>query len=48
VVHGSDLGRRFGAVWLWTVRVVVFAAVLGTLALGLQTLFVGGAIVPPV
>ncbi|AUV82406.1 daunorubicin ABC transporter ATP-binding protein [Salinigranum rubrum] len=48
VVRGSDLGSGFGAVWLWTVRVVVFAAVLGTLVLGLRTLFLGGAIVPPV
>jgi NSS family neurotransmitter:Na+ symporter len=48
VVRGSALGTGFGAVWLWTVRVVVFAAVLGTLVLGLQTLFLGGAIVPPV
>jgi NSS family neurotransmitter:Na+ symporter len=48
VLRGSALGARFGSVWLWTVRVVVFVAVLGTLVLGLRTLFVGGAIVPPV
>jgi NSS family neurotransmitter:Na+ symporter len=47
VLRGSGLGHGVGVVWLWTVRVVVCVAVLGTLALGLQTLFVGGAIVPP-
>ncbi len=37
-----------GPVWLWTLRTVVIIAVLATLALGLQTLFIGGEIVPPI
>jgi len=39
----------FGPAWLWMVRTVVVLAVLGTLALGFQTLFLGeeAAIVPP-
>ncbi|WP_436923645.1 sodium-dependent transporter [Halosimplex amylolyticum] len=38
-----------GPVWLWTLRVVVVFGVLGTLALGFQTLFLGPdpAAVPP-
>ena len=48
LLRGSRLAVGVGTVWLWTVRVVVFVAVLGTLALGLQTLFLGGAIVPPI
>lgn len=38
-----------GPLWLWTLRVVVVLGVLGTLALGFQTLFLGGdpAVVPP-
>ena len=47
MLRGSGLDRRVGRTWLWTVRVVVIVAVVGTLALGLQTLFVGSAIVPP-
>ncbi|ACV48676.1 MULTISPECIES: sodium-dependent transporter [Halomicrobium] len=38
----------FGPAWLWTVRIVVVAGVAVTLVLGLRTLFVEGAIVPPV
>lgn len=39
----------FGPAWLWMIRTVVVAAVLVTLALGLQTLFFGEnpAILPP-
>ncbi|SFG42384.1 neurotransmitter:Na+ symporter, NSS family [Halopelagius inordinatus] len=49
VMKGSSLGDGFGTTWLWMVRVVVILAVLGTLALGIQTLFLGSepAIVPP-
>jgi len=40
----------FGPLWLWMVRTVVVVAVILTLALGLQTLFLGSepAIVPPI
>ncbi|MFC7134960.1 MULTISPECIES: sodium-dependent transporter [Salinibaculum] len=44
---GSDTGW-LGPVWLWTVRTVVVLAVVATLALGLETLLLGGDIVPPV
>jgi NSS family neurotransmitter:Na+ symporter len=39
----------FGPTWLWAIRTVVVAGVLVTLALGVQTLFLGSdpAIVPP-
>ena len=37
----------FGPTWLWTVRLVVIVGVLATLGLGFWTLFVDGAIVPP-
>jgi NSS family neurotransmitter:Na+ symporter len=37
----------FGLTWLWTVRLVVIVGVLATIGLGLHTLFVEGAIVPP-
>lgn len=49
VLTGTNLGNGFGMVWLTMVRVVVVLAVLGTLALGIQTLFLGSepAIVPP-
>jgi NSS family neurotransmitter:Na+ symporter len=47
LLKGSDAGEGLGLTWLWTARTVVIVAVLGTLALGLQTLFVGGAIAPP-
>ncbi|MFC6824606.1 sodium-dependent transporter [Halopelagius fulvigenes] len=49
VLKGTGLGNGFGLTWLWMVRVVVVIAVLGTLWLGIQTLFLGPepAIVPP-
>ncbi|SDM42268.1 neurotransmitter:Na+ symporter, NSS family [Halogranum gelatinilyticum] len=47
LLKGSDFGDGVGLTWLWTARTVVIVAVVGTLLLGLQTLFVGGAIVPP-
>jgi NSS family neurotransmitter:Na+ symporter len=49
LLKGTDLGEGFGATWLVMVRVVIVVAVLGTLALGLQTLFFSEtpAIVPP-
>jgi len=37
----------FGPTWLWTVRLVVIVGVLATLGLGFQTLFLDGAIAPP-
>lgn len=45
---GSGLGEGVGTAWLWLVRTVVILAVLLTLGLGVQTLFLDGAIVPPV
>ncbi|EJN59069.1 snf family na+-dependent transporter [Halogranum salarium B-1] len=47
LLKGSDAGEGLGLTWLWTARTVVIAGVVGTLILGFQTLFVGGAIVPP-
>ncbi|RDI72691.1 sodium-dependent transporter [Halopelagius longus] len=49
VLKGAGVGNGFGVTWLWMVRIVVILAVLGTLALGIQTLFLGSepAIVPP-
>jgi NSS family neurotransmitter:Na+ symporter len=44
--EGSTL-VALGPVWLWTLRLLVIAAVLGTLGLGLNTLVFGGEIVPP-
>jgi NSS family neurotransmitter:Na+ symporter len=46
LLMGSDT-RWIGPLWLWTVRTVVVVAVLGTLALGLETLVLGGDILPP-
>jgi len=46
LLQGSD-NRWLGSLWLWTVRTVVIVAVIGTLALGLETLLLGGDIVPP-
>jgi NSS family neurotransmitter:Na+ symporter len=46
LLQGSD-NRWLGPLWLWTVRTVVIVAVIGTLALGLETLLLGGDIVPP-
>jgi NSS family neurotransmitter:Na+ symporter len=48
VLKGTGFEQTFGVVWLNMVRVVVLVAVLGTLLLGLQTLVIGGAIVPPI
>lgn len=44
---GSSLGVGAGVAWLWLARTVVILAVLLTLWLGLQTLFLDGAIAPP-
>ncbi|WP_129113271.1 sodium-dependent transporter [Halegenticoccus tardaugens] len=47
-VRKGTSGDGFAALaWLWTVRVVVLLAVVGTLALGLQSLVLDGAIAPP-
>ena len=45
---GSGLGEGVGTAWLWLTRTVVILAVLLTLALGIRTLFLDGAVVPPV
>ncbi|SFR61480.1 sodium-dependent transporter [Halogeometricum limi] len=49
LLRGTSFGHGVGATWLWTVRSVVFLAVVVTLVLGLVTLFGGQdpAIVPP-
>ena len=47
LLSGSSLGLGVGMTWLWLARTVVILGVLLTLALGIQTLFIGGAIVPP-
>jgi NSS family neurotransmitter:Na+ symporter len=47
VLKGTSYEEGFGLFWLGMVRVVVLAAVLGTLVLGLRTLVLDGAIVPP-
>lgn len=47
VLRGTSGGRTFGPVWLWTVRVVVFVAVAGTLYLGVTDLLSNGGFVPP-
>ena len=44
---GSSLGEGVAVAWLWLARTVVILAVLLTLWLGLQTLFLDGAIAPP-
>jgi len=48
--QGTHGLQSFGPAWLWMVRTVVILAVILTLALGLQTLFLGGdpAIIPPI
>ncbi|MFB6308017.1 MAG: sodium-dependent transporter [Haloarculaceae archaeon] len=48
--QGAGGLETFGPVWLWMTRTVVVLGVLLTLALGLQTLFLGSepAIVPPI
>ncbi|WP_435183448.1 sodium-dependent transporter [Halobellus sp. EA9] len=48
LLSGSGLGEGVGVAWLWLARTVVILAVLLTLWLGVQTLFVDGAIVPPI
>ncbi|WP_101294804.1 sodium-dependent transporter [Halegenticoccus soli] len=48
VRKGTGGAETPAVAWLWTVRVVVLLAVFGTLALGLQTLFLEGGIVPPI
>jgi NSS family neurotransmitter:Na+ symporter len=47
LLRGSTLDHGAGRAWLWTVRLVVLSAVLGTFALGVRTLFVDGAVAPP-
>ncbi|ELZ96741.1 sodium-and chloride-dependent transporter [Haloferax mucosum ATCC BAA-1512] len=49
LLKGSGLGEGVGLTWLWIARTLVIVAVVATLALGLETLFVGSdpAIVPP-
>ncbi|RLM88811.1 sodium-dependent transporter [Halobellus sp. Atlit-38R] len=47
LLSGSSLGSGVGMTWLWLARTVVILGVLLTLALGVQTLFIDGAIVPP-
>ncbi|SDY42693.1 sodium-dependent transporter [Halobellus clavatus] len=47
LLSGSSFGQGVGVTWLWLARTVVILAVLLTLWLGIQTLFVDGAIVPP-
>ncbi|MDQ2054682.1 MULTISPECIES: sodium-dependent transporter [Halobellus] len=47
LLSGSSLGLGVGMTWLWLARTVVILGVLLTLALGVQTLFIDGAIVPP-
>ncbi|KTG08517.1 daunorubicin ABC transporter ATP-binding protein [Haloprofundus marisrubri] len=45
--RGAAIGKGASSAWLWAVRLVVPIGVVLTLLLGIQTLFVGGAIVPP-
>jgi len=47
--QGMNGAAWFGPLWLWTVRLVVIAGVVLTLALGVQTMFLGSepAAVPP-
>ncbi|RLM57132.1 sodium-dependent transporter [Halobellus sp. Atlit-31R] len=47
LLAGSSLGSGVGLTWLWLARTVVILGVLLTLALGVQTLFIDGAIAPP-
>ncbi|MFC7202318.1 sodium-dependent transporter [Haloferax namakaokahaiae] len=49
LMKGSGLGDGVGLTWLWLARTLVLLAVVATLLLGLQTLFLGPepAIVPP-
>jgi NSS family neurotransmitter:Na+ symporter len=47
LLRGSDLGRSVGLTWLWTVRTLVVAGVVGTLLLGVVALFVQGGAMPP-
>ena len=49
LMKGSGLGDGVGLTWLWLARTFVIVAVVATLALGLQTLFLGEnpAIIPP-
>ncbi|MBX0293758.1 sodium-dependent transporter [Haloarcula nitratireducens] len=39
--QGAEGLGSFGGVWLWTLRLVVLVALLGTLVLGIQTMFLG-------
>ncbi|KAB1193558.1 sodium-dependent transporter [Haloferax sp. MBLA0076] len=49
LMKGSGLGDGVGLTWLWLARTLVIVGVVVTLALGLQTLFLGPnpAIIPP-
>ncbi|ELZ78295.1 sodium-dependent transporter [Haloferax larsenii] len=50
VMKGSGLGEGVGLTWLWLARTLVIVAVVATLVLGFQTLFLGEspAIIPPI